>query len=81
MSKNMSRITIDIPTIDHKKLKALAALQGRSMREIVIESIEEHLSNVKGLNKETLKALANIEKGRDLIEAKDAEDLFRKLGI
>lgn len=39
----LSRITIDIPKEDHKRLKALAALEGKSMRELIIESIEERI--------------------------------------
>lgn len=41
---DLSRITIDIPKEDHKRLKALAALEGKSMREIIIESIEERIA-------------------------------------
>ena len=82
-----SRITIDLPIANHKRLKAMAAVLGKSMKDIVIDSIEEHLHKVKipgtenTPNKKTLKAIANIEEGKDLIEAKNAEDLFKKLGI
>ena len=41
--ENLSRITIDIPEEDHKRFKAIAAIQGKSMREIVVEAIQEHL--------------------------------------
>ena len=74
-------MTLDIPEEDHKRLKALAAILGKSMREIVANWIHEHLYSANMPNKETLKAMESIEKGRDLIEADDAEDLFRKLGI
>ncbi|HRN78585.1 MAG TPA: hypothetical protein PLU71_05050 [Candidatus Dependentiae bacterium] len=40
---NQSRITIDIPEEDHKKFKALAAFLGKSMRELVVESIQQRL--------------------------------------
>jgi ribosomal 50S subunit-associated protein YjgA (DUF615 family) len=79
--KELSRITIDIPIANHRRLKALAAILGKSMRDIVVDSIEEHLHKVKIPNKKTLEALANIESKKDLIETKDAEDLFKKLGI
>lgn len=79
--KGISRITIDIPFADHKRLKALAAILGKSMRDIVVDSIEEHLHKMKVLNKETLEAIANIEDEKDLVKAKDSEDLFKKLGI
>ena len=78
---HISRMTLDIPEEDHKRLKALAAILGKSMREIVANWIHEHLYSANMPNKETLKAMESIEKGRDLIEADDAEDLFRKLGI
>ncbi len=81
IKRELSRITIDIPKEDHKKLKAMAAILGKSMREIVIESIEEHLYSSKTPNKTTLKAIADAHKGKGLTTAKDAEDLFEKLGI
>jgi antitoxin component of RelBE/YafQ-DinJ toxin-antitoxin module len=79
--KELSRITIDIPKVDHKKLKAIAAVLGKTMREIIIESIEEHLHSIKIPNKKTLKAIADIEAGKGLTRTKNAKDLFKKLGI
>ena len=79
----LSRITIDIPKVDHKKLKALAALHERSMREIIVELIKQHLEC--GLshypNKKTQDVLRNIEEGKNLVEAKNINDLFQKLGM
>jgi predicted DNA-binding protein len=40
---DVSRMTIDIPKKSHKQLKALSVVLGKSMREIVIESIEDYL--------------------------------------
>jgi len=77
----LSRITVDIPKVDHKKLKAMAALTSRSMREIIVESIEEYLSSAKYPNKKTLKAIEEVEKGKGITEYKDTKDLFKKLGI
>ncbi len=78
---NLSRMTIDLPIEDHKRLKALAAVLGKSMREIVADWIHGNLYSENVPNAETLRAIENIEKGKDLIESKDAEDLFRRLGI
>jgi hypothetical protein len=74
-------MTLDIPEEDHKRLKALAAILGKSMREIVANWIHEHLYSANMPNKETLRAMESIEKGRDLVSADDTKDLFRKLGI
>ena len=79
--QSRSRITVDIPKKDHQKLKAMAAALGKSMREVVIESIELHIHSAKKPNKKTLKALADIEKKKGLVKAKNAADLFKKLGI
>lgn len=77
----MCRMTIDVPAEDHTRLKALAAVLGMSMRELILGWMQEHLYSSNSPNKETLNAIENIEKGKNLVEAKDAEDLFRKLGI
>ena len=78
---HLSRMTIDIPEEDHKRLKALAAILGKSMREVVSEWIHKHLYSANSPNKETLKAISDVERGKDLVEADHAEELFRKLGI
>ena len=78
---DVSRMTIDIPKKSHKQLKALSVVLGKSMREIVIESIEDYLHSIKLPNKETLKAIEAVENGTDLVKAKNLEDLFKKLGI
>lgn len=85
MSRNndLSRITIDIPKKDHKRLKAMAALQGKSMREIILKSLEEHLhcQYDHTPNEETIKAISQSKSRKGLVKAKDAEDFFKKLGI
>jgi antitoxin component of RelBE/YafQ-DinJ toxin-antitoxin module len=77
----LSRITIDLPKASHKKLKAVAAIMGKSMRELVLESIEEHLYSEHKPNQKTQRALRNAEKKKGAVVAKSAEDLFKKLGI
>ncbi len=78
---DLFRMTIDIPAKDHKRLKALSAVIGKSMREIVGEWIHSKLTGEDYPNAETLKAIESIEKGKDLVETENAQDLFRKLGI
>jgi hypothetical protein len=74
-------MTVDIPAEDHKRLKALAAVLGKSMRELVADWIHGNMYSENVPNAETLKVMDDIEKGKDLIESKDIQDLFRKLGI
>lgn len=47
IKRDLSRISIDIPMNLQKKLKASAAIHGKSMREIVIESIEKQLQKLE----------------------------------
>lgn len=77
----LTRITIDIPKINHKKLKATALLMEKSMREIVLEAIESYLLNVEDFNGEIMKRIRNIEEGKNLVETQDSTDLFKKLGM
>ncbi len=86
MSKPNTRVTVDIPTVDHKKLKMLAAYHGKSMREIFVELIERGLEDYKECpedhtpNEVTKKALTNVENQKGLKKADSVEDLFKKLG-
>lgn len=49
--QNLSRITIDILEEDHKKFKVLAATLGKSMKELVVESIQKHIKENQILDK------------------------------
>ena len=77
---DLSRLTIDIPKKTHKRLKAMAAIQGKSMREYVSDLIKQAVYK-KIPNDETLRAIANTEKKNELMKAEDALDLFDKLNI
>jgi Antitoxin ParD len=78
---DLFRMTIDIRAEDHKRLKALAAVLGKSMRELVADWIHGHLYSENAPNAETLKVMDEIEKGKGLVESEDIQDMFRKLGI
>lgn len=77
----MSRMTIDIPAEDHRRLKALAAVLDKSMRELVADWIHGNLYADNTPNAKTLKAIESFEKGKGIVQAKDAKDLFKKLDI
>ena len=78
--EGLSRLTIDIPKKTHKRLKAVAALQGKSMREYVSDLIARSVDE-KIPNEETLKAIAAVEEEKDLVEVESAQELFDKLDI
>jgi predicted DNA-binding protein len=74
-------MTIDLPAEDHKRLKALAAVLGKSMRELVADWIHAQLYRSNTPNAQTLEAMQQIERGENLIESDNIDDLFKKLGI
>ncbi|MBA3953708.1 hypothetical protein H0X48_00105 [Candidatus Dependentiae bacterium] len=81
---DISRIIIELPKDQHKKLKARAAILGKSMREIVLESLEltqECMYSDHSPNVETQKSIQNIEEGKNLTEYTSLEDLSKKLGF
>ena len=85
-NKTNTRVTVDIPTADHKKLKMLAAFHGKSMREIFVELIEHGLEHYQECpenhkpNEITRKALENVKTRKGLKKATTVEELFKKLG-
>lgn len=83
-NNDLSRITLDIPRKVHIKLKARAAILGKSMRAIILEALEltEECRNSDHIpNKETRKTIENIKKGKNLTKVKSARDLFKKLEL
>lgn len=86
MAKPNTRVTVDIPTIDHKRLKMLAAYHGKSMREIFVELIERGLEEYQECpedhtpNEVTKKALENVKIRKGLQKVDTVEELFKKLG-
>lgn len=45
--KKLSRITLDLPSEEHMRLKAIAAMTGKTMRELILEALKEHLKDIK----------------------------------
>ena len=85
MPKTITRVTVDIPTVDHRRLKMLAAYHGKSMREIFVELIERGLEEYTECpqnhipNAVTKKALESAKAKKGLQKADSVEDLFKKL--
>ncbi len=56
IAKNdIARITVDLPLQLQKQLKAIAALQGKSMREVIIEAVGKELKSINKKNNQSLK--------------------------
>lgn len=73
-----SRVTVDFPKETHRMLKAKAALVGKSMREIIVESVENNLCEHSHTpNKETVKAISDAKKGKGLTHYESLEECVR----
>lgn len=89
MKNDISRVTIDLPVNTHKKFKSFAASQGKTMRELIEYSINILISTQDNEecpydhtpNKETIKAIEDSRNRKNIVKAKNVEDLFKKLGI
>ena len=80
MSIKTTRMSIDVPLKDHKRIKIFAAAEGASIREFVIECIHERIYPERHPNKKTLAAMAAARKGKTA-KAKDFDDLCNQLGL
>lgn len=83
MKNELSRITIDLPKEEHRRLKKMSADVGKSMRQIILEAINsieyceyEHIPNA-----ETIKSMKNAKEGKNLIRGKEAEKIIKKFEI
>ena len=75
-----ARMTIDMPYEEHKRLKAMAAFMGISLRELVLSCLRDHLLSENKPNKETLNAFKETDEGKGLIHCDDFDDFVKKLG-
>lgn len=80
MTAKTTRMSIDVPLKDHRRIKVLAAAEGASIREFVIECIRERIYPEKVPNKKTRKAMEDARKGKTK-KAKNFKDLCDQLGI
>ena len=79
MSHRLSRLTIDLPTSEHKRLKMAASLMDISMKQLVLMGVADFME--KKFNKVTEKALKQSKSGKNLKRFDNLEDLFDDLGI
>jgi hypothetical protein len=78
--KKTTRMSIDVTSRDHTRIKVLAAAEGLTLKEFVIECIKERINPEKKPNAKTRKAMDDARKGKT-IKAKDMSELYKQLGI
>ena len=75
-----ARMTIDMPFEEHKKLKAMAAFMGVTLKDLVLGCLRDNLLSDNAPNDETLKAFGETDAGQGLVRCKDFNDFINKLG-
>jgi hypothetical protein len=73
----MTRMSIELTDDQHRKIKVFASLQGKTIKEVVLENLFENID--KSLNKATLNAMEEIRTNKNLNSYKTVDDLFSKL--
>jgi hypothetical protein len=76
-----TRLTFEMPAVDHKKLKAIAALAGVSMKDLILECLKDNLLSENVPNEETIKVFKETDQRKNLVHYKNADDLIQKLGL
>ena len=51
-----ARMTIDMPFEEHKRLKAMAAFMGITLKDLVLSCLKDHLLSENEPNNETFKS-------------------------
>lgn len=78
---DQARLTFELPAVDHKKLKAIAALAGVSLKDLILECLKENLLSENVPNEETIRVFKETDEGKNLVHYKNADDLIDKLGL
>ena len=81
MSTKTTRLSVDMPTKDHRKLKLIANAYGMSLREFILGLVDPILHPEKKPNKDTIRAMTDASEGKNLTAYKDIDDFLKKMGI
>lgn len=76
-----TRLTFELPAVDHKKLKAIAALAGISLKDLILDCLKENLLSENIPNEETIRVFKETDEGKNLNHYKNADELIDKLGL
>ncbi|KIC72375.1 Uncharacterized protein DB42_DE00210 [Neochlamydia sp. EPS4] len=74
-------MAIDMPYEEHKRLKAMAAFMGVTLKNLVLNCLRDHLLIDNELNDKTLKDFKETDEGKELVRCKDFNDFIDKRGL
>ena len=84
-NNDITRVTFDMLTVDHKKLKMLAAYYGISMRDILVDVVHNGLDTYQECkldhtpNAITKQAIEDARARKNTKEFDSVEELFKEL--
>lgn len=81
MSRDTTRVTVDFPHEEHRRLKAVAALMGVSIKDYIIICVEEKMFSKNIPNSKTRRVFEDTDQGKNLTACENVDDLIHKLGI
>lgn len=82
MATNFIKLTIEMPKKEYQKLKVLADALGLTKEDLVLDCLRSNvLYNKNQPNTKTLKAIQNADTGKNLKIFKNANELFKDLGL
>ena len=76
--RKKTRITIDLPSEEHKRLKAIAAIRGTTLQDLIIDCIDEKMHQP---NAKTIEVIRKAERGEGLTHCKNFDDFIKKIGL
>jgi hypothetical protein len=83
--KDLSRLTSDIPKDYHLKIKSIALLTGKTIREVLMDAIDaidiECITSTHVPNKETRKVLDEIKEGKNTLNTNEADKVTKKFKL
>lgn len=86
-NNEVTRMIVELPKNLHRRAKAIAALKGMSIKQLLIAGLNQQLEESlecleckdREFNKETVKVMEEVRRGEGIVEAKDIKDLLKKL--
>jgi len=76
-----TRLSIEIPARDHKKLKIMANANGLTLKDFVLIALNPILHPSKKPNKTTRKVMEETDRGEGLISCDNMEDFWEQMGL
>ena len=76
------RLAIACTPLERRRMKILAASEDKTLNEFVLESVRMRLTSCSlshSPNDETIKALQDVEEGKNLVQFDSLEDFFKSL--